>query len=92
MHFIRQLYEGKTVKQTSLNLGVPEKTAYNWLHKWNESGVDGLNHKKGAKRPSFLTETQFKEVEGFIKGNDSLGTKDVHYFIEKNYGIDYSLK
>ena len=21
-----------------------------------------------------------------------LGTKDVHYFMEKNYGIDYSLK
>ncbi|KZX14340.1 helix-turn-helix domain-containing protein [Methanobrevibacter curvatus] len=29
LHFIRQFYEGKTVKQASLNLGVPEKTAYN---------------------------------------------------------------
>ncbi|KZX11452.1 helix-turn-helix domain-containing protein [Methanobrevibacter filiformis] len=92
LHFIRQLYEGKTIKQARLNLGVPEKTAYNWLYKWNESGVNGLNHKKGAGRPSFLTGTQFKEVEEFIKNNDSLGTKDVHYFIEKNYGIDYSLK
>jgi len=92
LHFIRQLYEGKTIKQARLNLGIPEKTAYNWLYKWNEGGVDGLSHKKGAGRPTFLTETQFEEVREFIKNNDSLGTKDVHYFIEKNYSIDYSLK
>lgn len=80
------------MKQARLNLGIPQKTAYNWLYKWNEYGVDGLNHKKGAGRPPFLTETQFEEVGEFIKNNDSLGTKDVHYFIEMNYSIDYSLK
>lgn len=92
LHFIRQLYGGKSVKEARLILGIPEKTAYNWLEKWNENGPDGLNHRKGAGRPSFLSETQFEELSEFIKSNDFLGTKDVHYFIEKNYGIDYSLK
>jgi putative transposase len=92
LHFIRQLYEGKSVKEARLILGIPEKTAYNWLEKWNDEGANGLNHKKGAGRPPFLSETQFEEVCEFIKNNDSLGTKDVHYFIEKNYDIDYSLK
>lgn len=53
---------------------------------------DGLNHKKGAGRPTFLNESQMKEVDEFIRNNDSLGTKDVHYFIEKRFGVDYSLK
>jgi len=92
LHFIRQLYEGKSVKEARLILGIHEKTAYNWLKKWNEEGPDGLDHKKGAGRPPFLSETQFEEVGEFIKSNGSLGTKDVHYFIEKNYDIDYSLK
>ena len=92
LHFIRQLYKGKSVKEARLILGIPEKTVYRWLKKWNEEGPDGLGHKKGAGRPQFLSEIQFEELKGFIKSNDSLGTKDVHYFIKKNYNIDYSLK
>jgi putative transposase len=92
LHFIRQLLKGKTVKQARLDLGIAEKTAYNWLKKWNDEGIGGLDHKKGAGRPAFLSESQFEEVREYIKNNDSLGTKDVHYFIEKNYNIDYSAK
>jgi transposase len=62
------------------------------LIKWNEYGLDGLNHTKGGGKPSFLIEKELKEVDEFIKHNSSLGTKDVHYFILKNFNIDYSLK
>jgi len=92
LHFIQQLYKGHSVREACSILNIPVTTGYNWLKKWNEEGPDGLNHKKGAGRPPFLTEDQMKEVDEFIRNNDSLGTKDVHYFIEKNFGIDYSLK
>jgi len=92
LHFIQQLYKGHTVREACSILNIPVKTGYNWLNKWNKEGIAGLNHKKGAGRPSFLSETQMKEVSEFIKNNDSLGTKDVHCFIKKNFGIDYSLK
>ena len=92
LHFIRQLYEGRSVEEARLILGVSERTAYNWLKKWNDNGLTGLDHKKGAGRPIFLSETQLKEVGEFIRDNDSLETKDVHYFIKKNFNIDYSPK
>jgi len=92
LHFIQQLYKGNSVRKACSILNIPVTTGYNWRKKWNEGGPDGLNHKKGAGRPPFLTETQIKEVDEFIKNDDSLGTKDVHYFIEKRFGIDYSLK
>jgi putative transposase len=80
------------VKEARLILGIPQKTAYNWLYKWNNEGVGGLDHKKGAGRPSFLSESQIEELNEFIKSDDSLGTTDVHYFIEDRFGIDYSTK
>jgi putative transposase len=92
LHFIRQIYLGKTVKEARLILGVAQQTAYSWLNKWNDYGVSGLNHKKGAGRPPFLSISELKEVDEYIKSNDSLGTNDVHYFIEENFGVDYSPK
>jgi len=92
LHFVQQLYNGHSVRESCSILNIPVTTGYNWLKKWNAEGPEGLNHKKGAGRPPFLTEDQMKQVDEFIKNNDSLGTKDVHYFIEKKFGIDYSLK
>jgi hypothetical protein len=48
--------------------------------------------KKGAGRPSFLSKDQLKEVFNYIDENDSLGTKDVHYFIKNRFNVDYTLK
>jgi len=92
LHFIQQLYKGHSVRKSCSILNIPVKTGYNWLNKWNDEGLEGLNHRKGAGRPPFLSEIQMKEVDEFIKRNGSLGTKDVHYFIKNNFGIDYSLK
>jgi len=92
LHFIQQLYKGHSVREACSILNIPVTTGYNWLKKWNEEGPDGLDHKKGAGRPTFLTENQMKQLDEFIENNDSLGTKDVHYFIQKKFGIDYSLK
>ncbi|MDR0913269.1 MAG: helix-turn-helix domain-containing protein, partial [Methanobrevibacter sp.] len=79
LHFIQLLYEGFSVRKASSILGIPVKTGYNWLKKWNEEGIDGLSHKQGAGRPSFLSEDQLKEVDEYISSHDNLGTSDVHY-------------
>jgi putative transposase len=92
LHFVQQMYDGRTVREACAILKMSERTGYNWLKKWNDGGLDGLNHKKGAGRPPFLSDDQFKEVDDYIKNNDSLETKDVHEFIEKNFGVDYTLK
>jgi transposase len=92
LHFIQQLYKGHSVREACSILEITVTTGYKKMKKWNSEGPNGLNHKKGAGRPTFLNEIQMKEVDEFIRNNDSLGTKDVHYFIEKRFGVDYSLK
>jgi len=86
------MYHDKSVDETSKILKIPKRTAYNWLKKWNEEGLDGLNHKQGAGRPSFLTENELKKLDGYILNNERLGTNDIDYFIKKEFRIDYSLK
>lgn len=92
LYFIQQLYKGHSVQEASSILNIPRRTGYNWLKKWNREGLNGLDHKKGAGRPSFLSEDQLKEVSNYLDENDSLGTKDVHNFIKNKFNIDYTLK
>ncbi|MCC7554295.1 MAG: helix-turn-helix domain-containing protein [Methanobacteriaceae archaeon] len=92
LHFIRLLYKDYSVKEACDILGLPSRTGYNWLEKWNKEGINGLNHKKGAGRPSFLTEEQIKELDKFISNTESLSTQDVHKYIKDNFNVDYSLK
>lgn len=92
LQFIRLLYKEYSVKEATEILGIPLRTGYNWLEKWNENGIEGLDHKKGAGRPTFLTEEQIKELDEFISNGESLCTMDVHEFIKKKFNVDYSLK
>ena len=92
LHFIQQLYKGLSVQEACSILNIPIRTGFDWRKKWNAEGINGLDHRKGAGRPPFLSETEFEEVNQYISSNNNLGTKDVHKFIEDNFGIDYSLK
>jgi putative transposase len=66
LHFIQQMYKGHSVRKTCSILNVPIRTGYNWLKKWNDEGLNGLNHKKGAGRPPFISETQLKEFDKYL--------------------------
>ena len=92
LQFIQQLYEGRSVQEACSILKIARRTGYNWKDKWNKEGLDGLDHKKGAGRPPFLSEDQLKKVDEFIENNESLGTRDVHHFIKNNFEIDYTFK
>jgi transposase len=92
LHLIQQLYHGKSMSQACDILKIPLRTGYNWLKKWNDNGLDGLNHSKGAGRPSFLTPDELIKLDEYISLNEGLGVKEIHYFIKNEFNVDYSLK
>jgi transposase len=73
-------------------LDIPLRTGHDWVKKWNEKGIDGLRHKKGAGRPSFLSNKQLEELDNWMRKKEYLVTNDVYFYIKDNFGIDYSLK
>jgi putative transposase len=90
LHFIRQVYKTENIAESCEILDIPLRTGYNWVNKWNENGIEGLNHEKGAGRPSFLSNNQLEELDQWIESEEFLVTHDVYLYIKDNFGVDYS--
>ena len=73
-------------------MDVSPRAAYEWIKKWNEKGINGLRHKKGAGRPTFMSKEQFRELDEWMTEQEYLTTKDVYLYIKDHFEIDYSLK
>lgn len=92
LHLIKLAMKLGNLKEACEILDVPLKTGQNWVKKWNKNGIDGLRHKKGAGRPSFLSKKQFEELDVWMEGVEYLVTKDVYLYIKNNFNVDYSTK
>ena len=51
LHFIRHLYNGKTIKEAAELEDISISTAYQWLNRWNENGIEGLKSKPRSQDP-----------------------------------------
>jgi putative transposase len=92
LHLIKLAMKTGNLKEACEILDIPIKTGQDWVKKWNKNGIDGLRHKKGAGRPSYLLEGQFEELDEWMEGKEYLVTKDVYSYIKEHFGIDYSIK
>ena len=92
LHLIKQVLKTNNIEKASEIMDVSQRTAYDWVKKWNEKGIDGLKHKKGAGRPAFLTKEQFRELDEWMLEQEYLTTKDLYLHIKNQYEIDYSSK
>jgi len=92
LQVIKQVMKTNNIEKTSEIMDVSPRTVYEWVKKWNNGGIDGLRHKKGAGRPPFLSKEQFKELDGWMLEQEYLTTKDLYLHIKDNYEIDYSTK
>jgi transposase len=90
LHLIKQIYRTNSIAESCEILDIPLRTGYNWVKKWDEGGPDGLRHKKGAGRVSFLSKEQFQELDKWMEKEEFLITHDVYLYIKENFGIEYS--
>ena len=92
--FINSLIKGNTIKDTAKILDISTRTGTEWLKRYNENGVEGLEpnfHLRGVK--SRLSDEQLSELYEVIdKEGNSFTIKDAQNYISKNFSIDYSYK
>jgi len=92
LHLIRQVYRTNDIVESCEILDIPLRTGHDWVKKWNEKGIEGLRHKKGAGRPSYLSKEKLEKLDNWMKQEEYLVTNDVYLHIKDNFDVDYSLK
>ena len=88
--FIRILYDGERVKDAAGKVGRSKPTGYHWLHRWNESGIEGLKPDFGGGRPPRLSDEEKRELEKVLRKRNDWTSKEVKALIEKKFGVEYS--
>ena len=61
---IMHVAQGQTIPQAAHAIGLHERKLYNWVHRFNAEGIEGLKDRPRSGRPAQLTEDQkqsFKE-------------------------------
>src|SRR5512141_3018463 len=64
---LRLLHEGKLPKDVAEFLGVSQPTVYDWHHRWQKEGVEGLANRPKPGRPAKDTDSYVKQVEEAVE-------------------------
>jgi transposase len=58
---LRLLHEGQSPKQVATLMAVSQPTVYDWRHRWQESGLEGLANRPKSGRPR-KADTRYVEL------------------------------
>jgi len=89
--FIMALYEGDSVKEASRKVGVVKSTGYNWLHRWNDDGLEGLRPDFGGGRPPKLSYKAREKLREALEEKHCWTTREAGRLIREEYGVEYSM-
>jgi putative transposase len=64
---LRLLHEGKSPKEVAEFLGVSQPTVYDWHHRWQREGVEGLVNRPKSGRPAKATDSYVKQLEEAVE-------------------------
>ena len=92
LHFIRHLYNGKSIQESANLEEIAISTAYIWLNRWNENGIEGLKNKWGSGRPGSLSEEDKEKLDVLFFETEFLTTEKAHKIIKKEFGLDFTFK
>ena len=92
LYVILDVLHNIPVKEIIKKHGISQGTAYNWIRRWNENGIDGLKRKKGSKGQSKLTDEQFIILDKVIQQLHLKTAKEVRNLIQTIYGVTYSIR
>ena len=92
LYVILDVLHDVPVNEISEKHGISPATAYNWIRQWNDGSMDALKRKKGSKGQSKLTEKQFKVLDETIQALELKTAKEVQFYIEIIYGVEYSIR
>ncbi len=61
------VYDGMNRAEAAKVGGMDRQTLRDWVHRFNEEGMDGLTNRKGAGRPRMLSDKQMKELGEIVE-------------------------
>ena len=92
LHFIRHLYNDKSIQESAELEEISISTAYDWLNRWNENGIDGLRTKPRSGRPGSLSEKDKEILDSIFFETEFLTTEKAHKIIKDTFGLDFTFK
>lgn len=92
LYFIRACYKGNDIQQAADIVDISVPSAYRWLAKWNEEGLEFLRYKNNAGRPSLLSDKDKNELKELMLNTDYLTTEKLHELILARFEINYTYK
>ena len=92
------VYDGMTRTQAAHIGGMDRQTLRDWVHRFNEEGLDGLTNRKGAGRPRLLSDEQLAELSEIVEAGPDPALHgvvrwrriDLVRVIEQRFGIECS--
>lgn len=96
---LANVLDGMSRYDAARSAGMDRQTLRDWVHRYNEEGLDGLYDRPRGHRRSLLSEAQKAEIyEIVLEGPDQKThgvvrwrCKDIQALIEERYGVSYSL-
>ncbi len=61
------IYDGMNRAEAAKVGGMDRQTLRDWVHRFNEEGMDGLTNRKGTGRPRMLSDKQMKELGEIVE-------------------------
>ena len=92
LHYIRHLYNGKSIKEAAELEDISISTAYQWLNRWNENGIEGLKSKPRSRRPGSLSDEDKEILDAKFLETPFLTTEKAHKIIKDTFGLDFTFK
>lgn len=92
LYFIRNLYDGDGVEQAIKKIGYGTTTGYNWLHEWNENGLEGLQVNFDGGAPPKLNSTDEARFVKRLVEDDPWTVDGIHALLEDEFDVEYSAR
>jgi len=92
------VYDGMSRAEAAKVGGMDRQTLRDWVHRFNDEGMDGLTNRKGAGRPRLLSDEQMKELGEIVETGPDPAVDgvvrwrriDLKWVIEKRFDVVYS--
>ncbi len=98
LNMVYHVAKGHSSREVAKWYGVSFKQVVNWVHRFEESGIDGLENRPGRGRKSYIRDGDLEKIKNMIleKSPHNYGIKTQKWsgpiilrIIKERYDIDY---
>jgi transposase len=93
---VAMVLEGVSRTEAATCNGMDRQTLRDWVHRYNEGGVDALKSRESPGRTPYLTEAQMAELRQLVVNGPDLATDkvvrwriaDLHGVVKRRFSVD----